>query len=172
MTSSIRTHHLITNAAVTSVSRRRCFDGAFRWRQSSRLSAGPLDDPILPEPISAALLITVWLEVRVLRGPPHILANAEISWQPPNGPQLAGIAAGGSVSAETNSVHEGISGELSLALGIPFPGNGDRRQQETRSNVSTVQSNPASDADATIRRKGRRAGPRPFRGVAAHRSPP
>jgi hypothetical protein len=76
-----------------------------------------------------ASFITVWFEVRVLPGPPRILANAEISWQPPNGPQLAGIAAGGSVSAETNSVHEGISGELSLALGIPFPGNGDRRQQ-------------------------------------------
>ena len=55
---------------------------------------------------------------------------------------------------------------------IPFPGNGDRCQQRRGSNVSTVQSNPASDADATIRREGRRAGPRPFRGGAAHRSPP
>jgi hypothetical protein len=39
---------------------------------------------------------------------------------------------------ETNSVHEGISGESSLALGIPFPGNGDRRQKRRGSNVSTV----------------------------------
>jgi hypothetical protein len=34
---------------------------------------------------------------------------------------LAGFAAGGSVSAETNSVHEGISGELSLASESRFP---------------------------------------------------
>ena len=34
----------------------------------------------------------VWLEVRVLPAPPRILANPEISWQPPNGPQLAGFA--------------------------------------------------------------------------------
>ena len=88
------------------------------------------------------------------------------------GPQLAGFAALGLVSAETNSVQEGILGGLSLALGIPFPGNGDRRQQRRGSNVATVQSNPASDADATIRRGGRRVGPRPFRAGVAHRSPP
>jgi hypothetical protein len=34
---------------------------------------------------------------------------------------LAGIAAGGSVSAETNSVNEGISGELSLPSESRFP---------------------------------------------------
>ena len=37
---------------------------------------------------------------------------------------------------------------------------------------STAQSNPASDADATIRRGGRKVGPRPFRGGGAHRWPP
>jgi hypothetical protein len=42
--------------------------------------------------------------------------------------------------------------------------NGDRRQQRRGSNVATVQSNRASDADVTIRRGGRRAGPRPLRG--------
>jgi hypothetical protein len=70
------------------------------------------------------------------------------------------------------SGREAFLGELSLALGIPFPGNGDRRQQRRGSNVSTAQSNPASDADATIRRGGRKVGPRPFRGGAAHRWPP
>jgi hypothetical protein len=63
---------------------------------------------------------------------------------------LAGFAAGGSVFAETNSVHEGISGELSLALGIPFPGNGDRRQQrraeicQTSVHLSFEQINPVA----------------------------
>ena len=117
-------------------------------------------------------LITVWLEVRVLPGPPRTLSNREISLRLPKGPQLAGSDVGVSVSVETISGQEAILGELSLALGIPFPGNGDRCQQRRGSNVSTVQSNPASDADATIRREGRRAGPRPFRGGAAHRSPP
>jgi hypothetical protein len=99
-------------------------------------------------------------------------SHREVSLRLPKGPQLAGSDVGVSVSVETFSGLEAILGELSLALGIPFPGNGDRCQQRRGSNVSTVQSNPASDAAATIRREGRRAGPRPFRGGAAHRSPP
>ena len=98
--------------------------------------------------------------------------NREISPRLPKGPQLAGSDVGVSVSVETFSGLEAILGELSLALGIPFPGNGDRRQQRRGSNVATVPSNPASDADATIQQGGRRAGLRPFRGGAAHRSPP
>src|SRR5262249_60701503 len=107
-----------------------------------------------------------------LHPPPRPLSNREIPPRLPNGPHLAGSDVGVSVSVETFSRLEAILGELSLALGIPFPGNGDRCQQRRGSNVATVQSNPASDADATIRREGRRAGPRPFRGGAAHRSPP
>jgi hypothetical protein len=59
----------------------------------------------------------------------------EISCWLANGPDLAGFIVRGSVSAETNSVQEGILGGLSLALGIPFPGNGDRRQRRLGSNV-------------------------------------
>ena len=77
----------------------------------------------------------IWLEVRVLLAPPRILANAEISWQPPNAPQLAGFAVGGSVSAETHYVHEGILRELSLASGIRLPGNGDCLRQRLGWNV-------------------------------------
>ena len=84
-----------------------------------------------------------------------LAVNREISPRLPKGPQLAGSDVGVSVSVETFSGLEAILGELSLALGIPFPGNGDRRQQRRGSNVATVQSNPASDADATIRRGGR-----------------
>ena len=116
--------------------------------------------------------LRAWHAVRVLSGPPRTLSNREVSLRLPKGPQLAGSDVGVSVSVETFSGLEAILGELSLALGIPFPGNGDRCQQRRGSNVSTVQSNPASDAAATIRREGRRAGPRPFRGGAAHRSPP
>ena len=74
-----------------------------------------------------------------LHPPPRILANGEISWQPRNGAQLAGFAVLGLVSAGTKPVHEGISGVLSLALGIPFPGNGDRRQRRRGLNVATLQ---------------------------------
>jgi hypothetical protein len=87
-------------------------------------------------------------------------------------PAIGGSDVGVSVSVETFSGREAFSGELSLALGIPFPGNGDRRQQRRGSNVSTAQSNPASDADATIRQGGRKVGPRPFRGGGAHQWPP
>src|SRR5262249_16065902 len=132
--------------------------GRKRWLASHRSKPG--------------IFITVWFAVRVLPGPPRTRSNREISSRLPKGPQLAGSDVGVSVSVETFSRLEAIFGELCLALGIPFPGNGDRCQQRRGSNVATVQSNPASDADATIRRGGRRAGPRPFRGGAAHRSPP
>src|SRR5437868_443178 len=84
-----------------------------------------------------------------LHPPPRSLANGEISWQPRNGAQLAGFAVLGLVSAETNSVHLRISGELSLAHGNPFPGNGDRRQQRRGSSVAIVRSNPASEPRLT-----------------------
>jgi hypothetical protein len=61
-------------------------------------------------------LITVWLEVRVLPGPPRTLSNLGISRFAPKGPELAGCAVGAVVSAETNSGLEEISAELSLAL--------------------------------------------------------
>jgi hypothetical protein len=61
-------------------------------------------------------LITVWLEVRVLPGPPRTLSNLGISRFAPKGPELAGCAVGAVVSAETNSGVEEISAELSLAL--------------------------------------------------------
>jgi hypothetical protein len=78
-------------------------------REPARFDHQAMVSPNLP-------LITFWLQVRILPGPPRSPANLEISWQPPNGPQLGGFAVGGSVSAETNSVHEGISGELSARL--------------------------------------------------------
>ena len=107
-----------------------------------------------------------------LHPPPRTLSNREVSLRLPKGPQLAGSDVGVSVSVETFSGLEAILGELSLALGIPFPGNGDRRQQRRGSNVSTAQSNRASDAGATIRQGGRKVGPRPFREEGAHRWPP
>ena len=73
-----------------------------------------------------------------LHPPPRSPTKAEISRRPPKGAQLAGFAALGFVSAESNSVPAGILGGLSLALGIPFPGNGDRRRQRRGSNVATV----------------------------------
>ena len=48
-------------------------------------------------------LITVWLEVRVLPGPPRSLSNLQFSWRRPRSPQLAGSCACVSVSAETVS---------------------------------------------------------------------
>jgi len=67
-------------------------------------------------------LITVWLEVRILPGPPRSLSNRKISLRLAKGPQLAGFDVGGSVSAETFSRPEPILGHLSLRGGIPFPG--------------------------------------------------
>jgi hypothetical protein len=74
----------------------------------------------------------IWSVVRILPAPPRIPANREISPRLPKGPQLAGSDVGVSVSVETFSGLEAILGELSLALGIPFPGNGDPSSAETR----------------------------------------
>src|SRR5215208_440632 len=68
-----------------------------------------------------ASLITVWLEVRVLPGPPRTLSNLGISRFAQNGPELAGFAVAALVSAETNSGVDVISAELSLPLKSGFP---------------------------------------------------
>ena len=70
---------------------------------------------------NSAGLITVWLEVRVLPGPPRILSNREISRRRPRSPQLAGFCGCVSVSADTVSGLKAILGRLSLGRGIPFP---------------------------------------------------
>src|SRR4030081_2400889 len=57
-------------------------------------------------------LITVWLEVRVLPGPPRTLPNREISRRRPRSPQLAGSCGCVSVSAETVSGLNVILGGL------------------------------------------------------------
>ena len=49
---------------------------------------------------------------------------------------MAGSDVGVSVSVETFSGLEAILGELSLALGIPFPGNRDAVAQRLGSNGS------------------------------------
>src|SRR3981081_3694450 len=45
-------------------------------------------------------LITVWLEVRILPGPPRSLSNRKISQRLVKGPQLAGFDVGVLASAE------------------------------------------------------------------------
>ena len=82
--------------------------------------------------VRSVLLITVWLEVRVLPGPPRTLSNLEISRFAPNGPELAGSGVGPLVSAETNTGVEEISAALSLALKSRFP------ETETVSGGDTV----------------------------------
>ena len=66
-------------------------------------------------PKERASLITVWFEVRVLPGPPRIPKRTECSGDSSNSPPIGGVLCLPSVSAETNSANEGISGELSLA---------------------------------------------------------
>src|SRR5262245_34567569 len=90
------------------------------------------------QPNRPHLAVSRWrpAKLRLLPGPPRTLSNREISPRLPKGPQLAGSEVGVSVSVETFSGREAFLGELSLALGIPFPGNGDRRQQRRGSNVS------------------------------------
>jgi hypothetical protein len=66
-------------------------------------------------------LIMIWLEVRILPGPPRILSNREISRRRPRSPQLAGFCGCVSVSADTVSGLKAILGRLSLGRGIPFP---------------------------------------------------
>ena len=55
-------------------------------------------------------LITVWLEVRILAGPPRTLSNLKISQRLAKRPQLAGFDVGISVSAETFFGLEAILG--------------------------------------------------------------
>jgi hypothetical protein len=63
----------------------------------------------------------VWLEVRVLPGPPRSLAFAEISWRLANNRELAGSAARVRVSAATNDSEQAFSAELSLGSEFRFP---------------------------------------------------
>ena len=74
----------------------------------------------------------MWLKVRVLPTPPRTLSNLGISRFARNGPELAGSTVGLLVSAESDSGVDEVSAELSLALEIPFPGNGDPSGAETR----------------------------------------
>jgi hypothetical protein len=67
-----------------------------------------------------AAFITVWLEVRILPGPPRTLSKLGIFRFALKGPELAGFAIGAVVSVETNSGVEEISSELSLALKSRF----------------------------------------------------
>src|ERR1700759_5682092 len=67
------------------------------------------------------LLITVWLEVRVLPGPPRTHSNWEVSQRLANSPQLAGFCVGVSVSPDTVLATWAISAGLSLAPQIPVP---------------------------------------------------
>ena len=66
-------------------------------------------------------LITVWLEVRILPGPPGSLALSEISRLLPNCPELAGSAVRAPVSAETVDGSRAVLAELSLAQESRFP---------------------------------------------------
>jgi hypothetical protein len=79
-------------------------------------------------------LITVWLEVRVLPGPPRTLSNLGISRFALKGPELGGFAVGGVVSAETDFGVEEISGELSLALKSGCPATETAIKQRRGSN--------------------------------------
>jgi hypothetical protein len=63
----------------------------------------------------------VWLEVRILPGPPRSHPLDEISWLLPNGPELAGSAVRILVSAETNDGHRAVLADLSLAQKSRFP---------------------------------------------------
>src|SRR5262249_50108408 len=65
------------------------------------------------------LRITVWLEVRILPGPPGSLSNRKISVRLTKGPQLAGSDVAVSASAETCSGVRAIMRELSLGRGNP-----------------------------------------------------
>ena len=71
-------------------------------------------------------LITAWLEVRVLSGPPRSLAQTEISRFFMKSPKLAGIP----VRILSLQCVDGISGAVSAPLSLPrkiaFPGSGNR----------------------------------------------
>jgi hypothetical protein len=67
------------------------------------------------------VLITAWLEVRVLPGPPLSHPFAEISRRLANSRELAGSEGRVGDSAETNDGQEAFSAELSLAPEFGFP---------------------------------------------------
>jgi hypothetical protein len=71
------------------------------------------------------LRITVWLEVRILPGPPGSRPIAEISWRLANSPELAGLSCSRLVSGQVHLSLRRHFGPLSLALKNTFPGNGD-----------------------------------------------
>jgi hypothetical protein len=83
-------------------------------------------------------LITVWLEVRILPGPPGSPTLGEISWLLPNGPELAGSAARVRVSAETNDTEQAFSAELSLVSEFRFPAT-DIPQVEAGSTIALTE---------------------------------
>jgi hypothetical protein len=75
------------------------------------------------------LAIIVWLEVRVLPGPPRSLAQTEISRLVANSPELAGIRARILSLQAVDWISGVVLGPLSLSCKIPFPGNRDLVRQ-------------------------------------------
>src|SRR5262245_35793315 len=71
---------------------------------------------------TAGSLITVWLQVRVLPGPPRTLQNLTFSCLVANFPPLAGILGFVLVSTETGSSREAFSGDAVSGPEKPFPG--------------------------------------------------
>ena len=72
-------------------------------------------------PHAGGSLITVWLEVRVLPGPPRTLSNCEISRRRPKGPQLAGSCRLRFGLRGDRFWPEGDFGRVVSGLEIPFP---------------------------------------------------
>src|SRR6478735_2138654 len=99
-------------------------------------------------------LITVWLEVRILPGPPRSPSNLQISRRRPKSPQLARSCDWVSVSAETVSGLKAILGGLSLGRGIPFPRCRLILDEDWSHVVATTREDQASGADGTIPRAG------------------
>src|SRR5262249_2836901 len=67
------------------------------------------------------LRITVWLEVRVLPGPPGSPRIGEISWPRANSPELAGFRAAARSLQYLNGISVPVSVLLSLASKSRFP---------------------------------------------------
>jgi hypothetical protein len=82
-------------------------------------------------------LITVWLEVRILPGPPGSPAFAEISRRLMNTPELAGFREAARSLQLANWISVPVSVLLSLGLEVSFPGNGDRERQRPGSNAGS-----------------------------------
>jgi hypothetical protein len=68
----------------------------------------------------------VWLEVRILSGPPRSRVLPEISCRRAKGPESAGFLNDRFVSETADLWLGGRIGAFFSALEIPFPGNGDR----------------------------------------------